>query len=299
MFDYELQQAVAQLGGFLESLPRLPAAERARESFAWDAPALLGRLLHQATFDTPPLDRGAVLAAALEFNRERARAVDVGDLERRGWLRFVLGRVEAPIGARRPEPGAPSGHEDEIEFVKGLTQRGAPRLVVTRDIATGLIARHAAAHEETPTLEHLLARGALVESAAGLLLKPNARASHDLWRSCGAEAAAVLWRLGPKDVRGWLDRARDLPWGDAAIHMSEEDSTTFLDAARNLIETEADIVGFDAEPSRMILEESGALAMSEGERDALRPAGPPPSSPLSRWRFWEALLYCARFFGHG
>lgn len=228
----------------------------------WSVSGLVAEVLAQARLESPPWDRvSADAALSTEAGHGRPVAL-LQELESRRMVRFVLGEVEIPWGARIMQ-SADSLDEPERRAISVLT--GAEQIERQRSLWIGretlieIVRNHARAHPATPPIDQLLT-GQLFEAreldgASGFRLKDN-------WGGSLARGAAFLWhrwlRHQPRGVErttmllSWLQRTRGLTHcSDAVAHMPRWAKEAWLDTAMKLVLEEPDLIGWSDEGERL------------------------------------------------
>ncbi len=237
-------------------------AETDEREAEWSVSGLVAEVLEQARLESPPWDRSSA-DAALKAEAGHGRPVaSLRELESRRMVRFVLGEVEIPWGARIMQ-SADSLDESERRAISVLT--GAEQIERQRSLWIGretlieIVQNHSRAHCGTPPIDQLLA-GQLFEAreldgASGFRLKDN-------WGGSLARGAAFLWhrwlRHQPRGVErtamllSWLQRTRGLTHcSDAVAHMPRWAKEVWLDTAMKILLEEPDLIGWSDEGERL------------------------------------------------
>ncbi len=296
-------QSAAKLKQFLdETRPHTPALERdgiPQEESEWAASHLLTSLLENAVPRSPALTHGE--AQRLLDANDRPAALE--ELAERGYVRFVLGRLEIPYAvwsaARAQNPEKDLAWLLEPIRLLSDAKSAKNRFWISQAEAEALRNQHAAAHPRTPELDGLAAIGATAPiihgGQPGFLLTERLDDRPSLWQSLTQRVAAHLWvklcgnaALADDQARveRWLERVTDLEdWFEAPDHMSQIFRDRLIAAAWARTMREPDLVGRVEEARRVQLDTD--LPLRTGYR--LDPPPGEPSSLLEAWRWWEQL----------
>ena len=195
----ELYRRVELLGRLLEGTTsfyqqRLEEVDAVAER-TWTASSLLAKLLQHAELAHPPIVRAAAAGALAE-----PALLDA--LEARGWVRWVLGKMEisedglmevvratrtSPEGISEPAPpdGAMLAALERLVQLSDVRERQP--LTLEPATVQELIDAHRRAHPATPSFDELASAGWFAQDGARVILRRHqellGRAAAELWRA--------------------------------------------------------------------------------------------------------------------
>ncbi|MFT3776244.1 MAG: hypothetical protein QM820_63680 [Minicystis sp.] len=233
------------------------------EDHDWAAVAFMVTLLLHAKLRRAPLDR----ARASDVLRAGGSEVIVEHLEARGFVRFVLGRLQIPAAVQ-----AELAHRRYLEQLPEDERAALIALDEAREEKTALVwvdaadaerlhHAHSQAHRRTPSLEALCESGLLArakEDNKKYDLPLSARSSNPWSTYMGSRALGLYWEELVRDepltrdddlFSSWLDVALETYWWASAPrwmrrsqNRKENFVERFLDAAMRCILSEPDLL---------------------------------------------------------